>query len=129
MKQFYNGSLMANAHILRKEMTPWERKLWFLFLRSYPIRIYRQRILGPYIADYYCAKAKLIVELDGSQHFMPDGQDADTRRSEYLEVKGYSILRFPNIEIDRSFQAVCETIDREVRSRVHLTSSHTEVTP
>ena len=79
MKDFYDGKLTPNARALRKAMTPWERKLWYCFLRTYPVKFYRQRVLGPYIVDFYCPAAKLAVELDGSQHFTPDEQAADIR--------------------------------------------------
>ena len=119
MPRFYNGSLQPNARHLRKAMTPWERKLWYLFLRTYPVRYYRQRIIGDSIVDFCCPGAKLIIELDGSQHFAPDVLETDSARSSVLESRGYSILRFPNIEIDRHFAVVCETIDRETRKRIH----------
>ena len=110
--------MLANARNLRREMTPWERKLWYLFLKSYPIKIRRQSVIGPFIADFYCARARLIIELDGSQHFMPEGHMADDERTAALEAHGYSVLRFPNIDVDRNFRAVCETIDREIRRRI-----------
>ena len=118
MKDFYDGKLTPNARALRKAMTPWERKLWYCFLRTYPVKFYRQRVLGPYIVDFYCPAAKLAVELDGSQHFTPDEQTADIRRSATLQARGYAILRFPNIDIDRRFQSVCEAIHRETQSRL-----------
>ena len=109
--------LLANARRLRRDMTPWERKLWYLFLRKYPVKIYRQHIISPYIADFYCPKAKLVIELDGSQHFMPVGLGADARRDAAMAAHGISVLRIPNIDIERRFQAVCETIHREIQSR------------
>lgn len=99
-------------------MTPWERKLWYLFLKNYPTKIYRQRIVGSYIIDFYCAKARLGIELDGSQHYMPQGMEDDSVRSENLAQQGVAILRFPNIDIDRHFQAVCDTIHREIMGRL-----------
>ncbi len=111
--------MLANARHLRKAMTPWERKLWYCFLRTYPVKFYKQRVLGPYIVDFYCPSAKLILELDGSQHFTPDGQASDSNRDAYLQTRGYAILRIPNIDIDRRFQSVCETIHRETQSRIN----------
>ena len=110
--------MLANARHLRKAMTPWERKLWYCFLRTYPIKFYKQRILGPYIVDFYCPSARLVLELDGSQHFMPDGQNSDGGRDTSLQANGYAILRIPNIDIDRRYQAVCEFIHRETQSRI-----------
>ena len=118
MKHFYDGDLSANARALRREMTPWERKLWYLFLKAYPVRIYRQRIIGHYIVDFYCAKAKIAIELDGSQHFAPEAMERDAARSEYLMQQGIIILRFPNIDIDRRFPSVCEAIDLEIKRRI-----------
>ena len=110
--------MLANARTLRKDMTPWERKLWYLFLRSYPVKIYKQQVIGPYIADFCCPRAKLIIELDGSQHFMPPGQASDAERDSALKAHGYAIFRIPNIDIDRRFQTICEAIDREIQSRL-----------
>ena len=116
MKRGYNGELLANARSLRKARTPWERKLWFLFLRTYPVKVYRQRIIGNYIVDFYCPSAKLVIELDGSQHFDRERAPDEARRTARLQEYGCTVLRFPNIDIDRAFRAVCETIDREIRT-------------
>ena len=116
MPQPSKDILLANARASRKNMTSWERKLWYLFLRNYPVKIYKQHILGPYIADFYCPKARLVIELDGSQHFMPEGRASDAQRDAAMAAHGISILRIPNIDIDRCFQAVCETIHREIQS-------------
>lgn len=118
MKYFYNKNLTTNARSLRKDMTPWERKLWHLFLKNFPIRIYRQRVIGSCIVDFYCPKAKLAIELDGSQHFTSEGLDSDRRRDATIEALGIDIFRIPNIDIDCRFQSVCDTIDREIRSRL-----------
>lgn len=110
--------MLANARALRKTMTPWERRLWYCFLRTYPVKLYRQHVIGPYIVDLCCPSARLIIELDGSQHFMPDGIAADEERSRAIEVHGYALLRFPNADIDRRFQAVCESIDLAIKRRI-----------
>ena len=112
-----NGQL-NNARQLRREMTPQERKLWYLFLRKYPVKIYKQRIIGSYIADFYCAAAKLVIELDGTQHYEQQGLVYDAARSEFLKGLGLEVLRFSNREIDREFHAVCERIDTVVRKRM-----------
>ena len=98
-------------------MTPHERKLWYLFLRRYPVKIYKQKILLSYIVDFYCARAKLIIELDGSQHYEDAGKAGDQMRDEALRQAGLLVLRFSNREIDREFTAVCEQIDRVIRER------------
>jgi len=110
--------MLSRARSLRREMTPQERKLWYRFLRTYPQKFYRQRILGGYIADFYCAAAKLVVELDGSQHYLEAGNDYDRRRDAFLAAKGLQILRFSNREMDREFPAVCTAIHNAVQARI-----------
>lgn len=109
---------LEKARQLRREMTPHERKLWYLFLRKYPVKIYKQRIIGSYIADFYCAAAKLVVEVDGSQHFEPQGVNRDSERSKFLEALGLKVLRFSNREIDREFHSVCKQIDFTIQERL-----------
>ena len=106
------------ARQLRRDMTREERRLWYDFLRSYPIRFSRQKVLGHYIADFYCARAKLVVELDGSQHYEEENWEQDARRTEYLAGFGLRVLRIPNNEVNGNFAGVCEAIDREVRKAV-----------
>lgn len=92
-------------------MTPQERRLWYCFLKTYPCKFYRQRIIDRYIVDFYCAEARLVVELDGSQHYSKEGMEYDAKRTEVLEMKGLKVLRFTNSDIDLHFQQSCETID------------------
>ena len=113
-----DNSQLETARQLRREMTPHERKLWYLFLRKYPVKIYKQRIIGRFIVDFYCASAKLVIELDGSQHYEPQGMAYDEERSAFLTALGLQVLRFSNREIDRNFGGVCEQIDRTIRNRV-----------
>ncbi len=101
---------------LRKNATPEENKLWYEFLRTYPVRFNRQRIVGNYILDFYCAKAKIAIELDGSQHYEEKGKNRDEQRTAYLESLGLKVLRFTNIDINQNFYAVCSVIDREVKN-------------
>ncbi len=110
-------NLLPKAKRLRREMTPHERKLWYLFLKTYPVKTYRQRIIGPYIADFYCHQARLVIEIDGSQHYMAEGHSHDEVRDRYMEGLGLTILRFSNREIDREFRAVCDLIDRTIKER------------
>ena len=99
-------------------MTPWERKLWHLFLKDYPLRIYRQRVIGRCIVDFYCDAAKLAIELDGSQHFEMAGSSRDAARDSFPAERGVEVLRIPNNLIDRRFREACELIDREIRDRL-----------
>ncbi|MGN0520440.1 MAG: endonuclease domain-containing protein [Candidatus Fimenecus sp.] len=111
----YNKDLIAYAKELRKNMTPWENKLWNWFLRDYPIRFQRQKVIDNYIVDFYCAKARLVIELDGGGHYTGEQMQYDANRTEILEKYGLKILRICNLEIDNNFYNVCEYIDREVK--------------
>ena len=109
-----DNTQLENARRLRREMTPHERKLWYLFLHKYPVKIYKQRIIGRFIVDFYCASARLVIELDGSQHYEPQGLAYDAERS----------LRFSNRDIDRDFRGVCTQIDLIIRKRLQDPLSH-----
>ena len=119
-----DNSQLENARRLRREMTPHERKLWFLFLRKYPVKIYKQRIIGKFIVDFDCAAAKLVIEVDGSQHYEPQGMAYDIERSAFLSALGLEVLRFSNREIDREFRGVCEQIDMTIQKRLEGPLSH-----
>lgn len=99
-------------------MTSQERKLWYLFLRKYPVKVYKQRIIESYIVDFYCASAKLVIELDGSQHFTEKGKEYDAERDAIIASYGLRILRFSNDDVDRYFDAVCKEIDRVICERM-----------
>ena len=111
----HNKQLVPLARQLRKNMTREESHLWYDFLRSYPVRFVRQKIVGKYIADFYCAKARLIVEVDGSQHYEEDNMQKDEERTAWMRGYGLKVLRIPNAEVNRNFSGVCEYIDAEVR--------------
>ena len=98
-------------------MTEEERMLWFLFLRDYEPKFYRQRVIGNYIADFYCSKASLIIEVDGSQHYEEKEKIRDRIRTEELEKGGLTVIRVPNNEVKRNFKGVCEYIDQIVQQR------------
>ena len=117
-------SQLEIARRLRREMTPHERKLWYLFLRRYPVKIYKQRIIGRFIVDFYCASAGLVIELDGSQHYEPPGLAYDSERSEFLSALGLEVLRFSNLEIDRDFHGVCAQIDLTIQKQLQNPLSH-----
>ena len=119
IKYKHNKSLVNVGRILRKNMTPEERHLWYDFLRTYPIRFNRQKIIGKYIVDFYSAKAKLIIELDGSQHYEKSGIDKDVERTKFLDQYGFIIIRIPNNEIKQNFRGVCEYIDLCVKQSLH----------
>ena len=98
-------------------MTKEERRLWYDFLRQYPVRFARQKVLGHYIADFYCAQAGLVVELDGGQHYEDKAMEQDARRTDYLAGYGLLVLRIPNNEVMQNFSGVCEWIDYTVQQR------------
>ena len=107
----YNSEMNPRARKLRKEMTRQERHLWYDFLRSYPLKIYRQRVIDSFIVDFYCASAKLVIELDGSQHYDEEGLAYDAMRTKALEGYGLKVVRFSNLDIDKNFEGVCAFID------------------
>ena len=112
-----DNTKLNSARALRREMTPHERKLWYLFLQKYPVKIYKQRIIDKYIVDFYCASAKLVIELDGSEHYEPQALAYDRERTAVLEQYDLKVVRYTNREIDREFSAVCEQIDRLIKER------------
>ena len=118
----YRPRSLENARKLRKSMTKQERHLWYDFLRSYPVQFYRQRSIDRFIVDFYCAKARLIIELDGSQHYTVEGMEYDRLRTEILEKYHLEVLRFTNSEVDRSFDEVCLQIDRKVKEAVEASA-------
>ncbi len=111
----HNPELIGNARQLRKNMTAEERILWYQYLRNYPVKFYRQRTMGHYIVDFYCAKAHLVVEIDGSQHYEDKGLEYDQARTAFLEGLGLTVLRVPNNEVWKNLRGVCEAIDEQVR--------------
>lgn len=113
-----DNSKLETARKLRREMTPHERKLWYLFLQKYPVKIYKQRIIGSFIVDFYCAPAKLVIEIDGSQHYEERGIAYDAERTAYLESLGLKVIRYSNRDINRNFSAVCEQIDLIIKERL-----------
>ena len=117
MSLTYNKFLIKNAKELRKNATPWERKLWYYFLSKYPVRFQRQKTIDRYIVDFYCAKAKLVIELDGSGHYMPGQMEYDKIRSKTLESYRLKVLRFANTDMTTNFEGICQAIDEAVKER------------
>ncbi len=115
MQPKHNQQLVPLAKQLRKEMTKEERHLWYDFLRTYPVRFSRQKVLGRYIADFYSAEARLVIELDGSQHYEEKNREMDAERTAFLENYGLTVIRIPNNAVSGNFRGVCEYIDTAVR--------------
>ncbi len=111
MEYKHSKHLVPFARNLRKNMTKEDRHLWYDFLRTYPVKVLRQKPIGNYVVDFYCAKAKLVIELDGSQHYDDIGLKNDKIRTSFLETYGIKVLRVTSLEIQRNFRGVCEYID------------------
>ena len=110
--------MLRNSQKLRKNMTKEERHLWYDFLKLYPVQFKRQVPVENYIVDFYCHKAKLVIELDGSQHCEPSKIEYDRKRTAFLQSQGLFVLRISNLDVLKNFRGVCETIDLAVRDRV-----------
>lgn len=115
MQSKHNHQLVPLEKQLRKEMTKEERHLWYDFLRSYPVRFSRQKVLGNYIVDFFSAESRLVIELDGSQHYDEENQRKDSERTAFLKSYGLAVIRLPNNEINQNFHGVCEYIDGAVK--------------
>ena len=115
MQHKHNKDLVPLAKALRKNMTKEERHLWYDFLRNHPLRFIRQKAIGNYIVDFYCAKANIIIELDGSQHYEPAEIEKDKERTTFLEGYGLTVIRIPNNAVNENFRGVCEYIDLAVQ--------------
>ena len=116
MRFNYKGKNIPLAKKLRKKATPQENHLWYDFLRNYPIRFQRQKAIDSYIVDFYSHQAKLIIEIDGTQHFEDDGQEYDAMRTLHLEQLGLQVIRFSNRQINEEFDGVCAYIDQVVKN-------------
>ena len=121
----YNKENVPLARKLRANMTPWERKLWYEYLRYYPVRFQRQKTIGAYIVDFYCAKAGIVVELDGGGHYHEEQIQKDNERTEALSKMKLRVLRICNMDIDKNFRGVCEYIDGEVQKSLPQSASLT----
>ena len=121
----YNRNNIPPAKTLRKNMTRWEKRLWYDFLRTYPVRFQRQKAIGDYIADFYCAKARLVIELDGSGHYTYSQETKDKLRTTEIESVNLCVIRFTNLEIAENFEGVCEYIDSIVKRSLPQSASLT----
>ena len=111
----HNPDLTPRAKELRKNMTDQERHLWYSFLKDYPVRILRQKVIDDYIVDFYCHDAKITIEIDGSQHYTDEGLEHDQIRTENISDRGITVIRIPNNEVNNNFRSVCEYIDNEIK--------------
>ena len=118
----YQGKLIPRAKELRKDATKQENHLWYDFLRSYPVRFQRQKTIDGFIADFYCHVARLVVEVDGSQHYDEQGLAYDKERSAIFAEYGVKVIRFSNLDVERNFEGVCTAIDLAVKERMNSLS-------
>lgn len=95
---------------MRKNMTKEERHLWYDFLKEFPVMVHRQKVIGSYIVDFYIAEKKLVIELDGSQHYSEEGKAYDAERDAFLNAQGLTVLRYANSDVNTQFEAVCRDI-------------------
>ena len=127
MERKHNIELTTTARMLRKNMTKEERHLWYDFLKSYPIRILRQKVIDNYIVDFYCHSARLIIELDGSGHYEEKGLLKDKIRTEKIEQRNLTVIRIPNNEVNRNFEGVCQYIDNAVKESLRQPTAATSL--
>ncbi len=117
MNTLHNKKLTSNAQRLRRDMTKEERHLWYDFLRQLPVPFHRQKVVGRYIVDFYCAKAKLVIELDGSQHYQEAGVVHDRKRDAFLTEQGLTVKHYSNLDVQQHFDAVCRDILAFLKAR------------
>ena len=110
----YNKKNVPFAKSLRRTLTPQEKHLWYDFLSKYPVRFQRQKPIDDFIADFYCHKAHLIIEVDGSQHYTEEGKASDDFRTAILEGYDLRVIRFTNDQVDKNFDGVCTFIEKTV---------------
>ena len=111
LQRKHNPQIVPAAKALRKNMTKEERHLWYDYLRTHPIHFNRQKVLGKYIADFYSAEVRLVIELDGGGHYTEENAKYDAERTAFLESYGLKVIRIPNNEVNSNFRGVCEYID------------------
>ncbi len=114
MNKYKNKSLTPNSQLLRKNMTKEERHLWYDFLKPLPYSFRRQKVIGKYIVDFYCSEKKIVIELDGAQHYYEENMERDRERDEYIDGLGLKVLRYTNLDIKMNFEGVCEDITRNL---------------
>jgi very-short-patch-repair endonuclease len=113
----YNPKLKQRAREMRTKATAQENKLWYEFLRAHPFPFLRQKPISNYIVDFLCQSKKLVIEVDGGQHYSEEGKEYDAIRTNLLEGFGLHVMRFTNAEIDTSFHEVCKTIQQYLDMR------------
>lgn len=110
----YDKKLKSRADELRKNMTQQEWNLWYFYLRNHRLKWYRQRIIDRFIVDFYCHAAKLVIEIDGKQHYTEQGIAYDVERTQVLQGYGLKVLRYTNQQLEDNFQEVCWDIEKNL---------------
>ena len=110
MNNMYNGKLTSVSKVLRKNMTKEEKHLWYDFLKTLPVNVNRQKVFDGYVVDFFIASAKIVIELDGEQHYSDDGLRKDAQRDEFFKKNGIKVLRYSNLQINKEFKNVCDDI-------------------
>ena len=123
MNEIYNEKLINNSRELRKNMTPEEKHLWYDFLKDINITVHRQKVIFDYIVDFYIPSAKIVIEIDGSQHYEKENRKDDKERDFKLNSEGIKVLRYTNLQIKRDFENVCRDILNNITP--HLSASQT----
>ena len=123
MNKTNNPSLKPFAQELRRNMTKEEKHLWYDFLKKLPIKFNRQKVIGCYIVDFYSAEAKIVIELDGSQHYKEEAREKDVVRDEYLGSLGILVLRYTNIDLHKNFEGICRDILINISKRTKIDPS------
>ena len=114
MNENHNSKLKPNAQNLRKNMTKEEKHLWYDFLKNLPTNVYRQKVIGNYIVDFYIAKPPIVIEIDGSQHGKPENRLKDEQRDRFLSEQGIKVLRYTNVDVNCNFEGVCRDLLRKM---------------
>ena len=114
MNKTSNSKLTSISKVLRHNMTTEEKRLWYDFLKKLPVTFHRQKVIGKYVVDFYCASKKLVIELDGFQHYEEDGVLKDAKRDAYLKDLGIHVLRYTNIDINKRFDEICVDILKNI---------------
>ena len=105
-----NSQLTPNSQTLRINMTPQEKHLWYDFLKNLPLTARRQHNIDNFIVDFYIPRAKLVIELDGSQHYDGKVSETDKVRDEELKKLGITVKRYSNRDVDDNFEGVCADV-------------------
>lgn len=119
----YNKKLIPRAKKLRKNMTRHEKHLWYDFLSKYAQKFQRRKTIGSYIVDFYCHSAKIIIEVDGNQHYTDEAIKYDIERTNFLNACELKVIRFSNYDIDKNFPSVCQLIDKIVKDKINVSTN------